>query len=324
MSPGVRSGRNVRYQTRFRLGPESGHHGAMTVDLAAASAFMTTHARTLDRRRFELRFGPGDREGVLTTLDAYRNPDGGYGWAIEPDLRSPESQPGPSLHAFEVFEDVAPLTSPRAAALCDWLASVSLADGGLPFALPVTDRAGCAPWWADADPTVSSLQITAINAAHAARVARHDPAVAAHPWLAGATDYCLAEIDALEPSCHALVHAFSVQFLDSVAVRPEAAALLDRLTSWIPADGSVLVAGGTDDERMRPLDFAPFPDGTARARLSREVVAADLDRLASLQQDDGGWPVEWATFSPASTLEWRGHLTVKALTTLQRNGWLAR
>lgn len=295
----------------------------MTVDLAAALAFMTTHARTLDRRRFELRFGRSDAEGVLAALDAYRNPDGGYGWAIEPDLRSPESQPGPSLHAFEVFEDVAPLTSLRAVELCDWLRTVSLADGGLPFALPVADRAGCAPWWADADPTVSSLQITAINAATAARVARHDPAVAVHPWFLGATDFCLAQIDALDSACHALVHAFSVQFLDAVVdARPEAGALLDRLTGWIPADGSVRVEGGTDDERIRPLDFAPLPDRPARAGLATEVVDADLDRLAALQQDDGGWPVEWATFSPASTLEWRGHLTVKALTLLDGNGRL--
>ena len=119
----------------------------MTVDLAAASAFMTTHARTLDRRRFAVRFGAGGPEGLLAALEAYRNPDGGYGWALEPDLRSPESQPGPSLHAFEVFEEVAPLTSPCAIDLCDWLATVALADGGLPFGFPVADRAGCAPWW---------------------------------------------------------------------------------------------------------------------------------------------------------------------------------
>jgi hypothetical protein len=297
----------------------------VTVDLAAASAFMTTHARTLDRRRFAVRFGAGDPEGLLAALEAYRNPDGGYGWALEPDLRSPESQPGPSLHAFEVFEEVAPLTSPRAVDLCDWLATVALADGGLPLGFPVLDRAGCAPWWADPDPTVSSLQITAINAATAARVARHDPVVAAHPWLTRATDYCLAAIDALDPSCHALVHAYSVQFLDAVVdVRAEADPLLARLASWIPADGSVHVEDGTDDERMRPLDFAPFPDRPARRGLAAAVVDADLDRLAALQQDDGGWSVEWATFSPASTLEWRGHLTVRALAILDRNGRLGR
>jgi hypothetical protein len=297
----------------------------VTVDLTAAAAFMATHARTLDRRRFDLRFGERDdaTDGVLAALEAYRNPDGGYGWAIEPDLRSPESQPGPSLHAFEVFEDVAPVTSPRAVELCDWLGAVSLADGGLPFALPVTEPAGCAPWWTEADPTVSSLQITAINAALAHRVARHDPAVRTHPWLARATDYCLGGIDALDPSCHALVHAFSMQFLDAVVdTRPDAVPLVERLGGWIPADGSVTVGGGTEEERMRPLDFAPYPDGPARRLLAPEVLHADLDRLAGLQQDDGGWPVEWATFSPASTLEWRGHLTVKALTLLDRNGRL--
>ena len=44
--------------------------------------------------------------------------------------------------------------------------------------------------------------------------------------------------------------------------------LLDRLTGWIPEDGSLRVAGGTDEERMRPLDFAPHPDRPARARLA--------------------------------------------------------
>jgi hypothetical protein len=297
---------------------------AVTVDLAAAQAFMATHARTLDRRRLAMLVDDGDREGALAALAGYRNLDGGYGWALEPDLRSPESQPGPSLHAFEVFEEVGPLTAHHAVTLCDWLATVALPDGGIPFGLPVTERAGSAPWWADADPSVSSLQITAINAALATRVARHDPAVAAHPWLQRATEYCFAEIARLDPSCHALVLAFSVQFLDAVAdTHPEALAALDRLTGWIPADGSALVEGGVEGERVRPLDFTPFP-GPARARFRPGIVDTDLDRLAALQQDDGGWPVEWATFSPASTLEWRGHLTVKALTILERNGRLDR
>jgi hypothetical protein len=281
---------------------------------------MATHARMLDRRRFQLLLDGGEPTAVLAALEAYRNPDGGYGWGLEPDLRATESQPGGAFHAFEVFEDIAPTTSPRAVELCDWLASVALPDGGLPFALPVSDPAGCAPFWAQADPTVSSLQISAFVTGTAQRVAAHDPAVAAHPWLTRATDYCLAAIDAQDDAPFAIELAAAVQFLDAVhGVCPEAAALLERLGQHIPADGEVRVTGGADDEMMRALDFAPTPDRPVRELFSDEVIAAELQRLADEQQDDGGWLVDFASYSPAASLEWRGYMTVRAVSILQRN-----
>jgi hypothetical protein len=36
-----------------------------------------------------------------------RNPDGGYGWGLEPDLRSVTSQPVGAMHAMEVFAETA-------------------------------------------------------------------------------------------------------------------------------------------------------------------------------------------------------------------------
>src|SRR5882757_4938924 len=104
----------------------------MTIDLPAANDFMAAHARILDRRRFELANEQTDPSAALAALDGYRNEDGGYGWGLEPDLRSPESQPGAARHAFEVFEDIAPATAAQAAELCDWLESACLPDGGLP------------------------------------------------------------------------------------------------------------------------------------------------------------------------------------------------
>jgi hypothetical protein len=50
------------------------------------------------------------------------------------------------------------------------------------------------------------------------------------------------------------------------------------------------------------------------------VIAADLDRLAALQQDDGGWTVDFRTSSPAGSLDWRGYATVSAIDVLRRNG----
>ncbi len=290
------------------------------VDLDAASRFMATHARLLDRRRFDVVLHDAPPDGALGALSGYRNRDGGYGWGLEADLRDTRSQPGAALHAFEVFEDVIPATSPRAVELCDWLASVSLPDGGLPFALPVNDIAGCAPFWAQADPTVSSLQITAVVTAIAHRVAAHDLAVAGHHWLSRATQYCLAAVEAMGDDPHALELTFAVQFLDAVHESyPEAAALLARLGEHIPAGGLVHVGGGLEDEFMRPLDFAPFPDRPARRLFAPVVISAELERLVDQQQDDGGWPVDFANYSPAAALEWRGHMTMRAVSVLKRN-----
>jgi hypothetical protein len=296
------------------------HAGRVTIDLAAAEAFIAAHARVLDRRRFQLLTGTADPGTVLAALDAYRNPDGGYGWGLEPDLRSPESQPGAALHAFEVVDDIAPTTAWQAVALCDWLASVSLPDGGLPFALPVTNPAGCAPFWAQADPTVSSLQITAVVTATAHRVAVHDAAVAAHPWLDLATSYCLAAIQAIDERPAAMELAFAMQLLDAVYdTHPEAAALLQGLAAKVPANGVLHVEGGLEEETMRPLDFAPTPDRPVRALFASQVIATELQRLIDQQHDDGGWVVDFASYSPAAALEWRGYMTVHAISILQRN-----
>jgi hypothetical protein len=293
------------------------------VDLDAARGFMAEHARLLDRRRFEVVVDGEPPELALAALSAYRNADGGYGWGLEPDLRSRTSQPGPALHAFEVFEDILPARSDAAVELCDWLASASLPDGGVPFALPLEDPAGTAPFWAEADATTSSLQITSVVAENALRVAAGDPRVASHRWLKQATDYCIGVIDALDQEPAAMELAFTVRMLDSAhEAYPGAVEALGKLKEFIPPTGLLPVTGGSEGETMKPLDFAPRPDGPARELFSAEVIEADLDRLADGQQDDGGWTVDYASYSPAAALEWRGHATVRAVTTLKKNGRL--
>ncbi|GAB3732678.1 hypothetical protein GCM10027598_56550 [Amycolatopsis oliviviridis] len=288
----------------------------MTIDIDSAATFMATQARLLDRRRFEVLFRDGDPASALAALEGYRNPDGGYGHGLEPDCRSATSQPGGALHAFEVFADIGPVTSPRAAELCDWLASISLPDGGIPFALPMPDPFGSAPFWASADPSVSSLQITAIVALVAHRVAAHDPAVAAHPWLARATGYCLGEIEKLDEVPHALVLAFAMKLVDALGETR----LAGKLGRFVPDDGVVAVGGGIEGEAMRPLDFAPDPDGPARKLFRSEVIEADLRRVMGGQHEDGGWRVDYTSYSPAAALEWNGMFTVNTLSLLRNNG----
>lgn len=295
----------------------------VSIDLDAAARFLTSHARVLDRRRFDVLVRGGDASDVVAALDAYRNPDGGYGWGLEPDLRAAGSQPIQALHAFETLEECgADVAGARAVELCDWLAGATLGDGGLPFVLPIDDTTACAPWFAGAETGTSSVMGTCAVAAAAHAVARHDPAVAAHPWLARATRYCLDAIAGLDAP-HAYELLFALHLLDAVAGDvPEAADHLGRLAGLLPPSGAVPVEGGIEGEMKRPLDFAPRPTSAVRAHLADEVVEADLDRLVGQQLDDGGWPVDFASFSPAATLEWRGVVTVQAVSVLRANGRL--
>jgi hypothetical protein len=291
--------------------------GDTTIDVPAARAFIATSGRILDRRRIEVVLDGAPVDGLLAALDGYRNDDGGYGWGLEPDLRSPESQPTAAMHAFELLAEAGPAGAERAGELCDWLEAHSRPDGGLPFALAITDPAGCAPWWLDPDTTTSSLQMTAQVAANAHLVARSDARVRDHRWLARATRWCLDAVAGLDEAPHAYELLFAIRFLDAAApVEPEAGALLDRVRRFVPADGVVPVSGGVEGEAVRPLDLAPRP-GPARRLFAEDVVDAELRRLAGEQRADGGWAVDFVSASPAAALEWRAYATVQALQILR-------
>lgn len=293
----------------------------MPVDVAAAARFLVGHARLLDRRRFDLLAGAGEPASVSAALDAYRNPDGGYGWGLEPDLRAAESQPIEALHAFDVLHECGTVT-PRAVELCDWLATVAGDDEGLPFTLPVADLTACAPWFAGATTdAASSLHGTLAVTGAACRLARLDPAVASHPWLRRSVAYCLDGIAGAERLA-AYETVYALRLLDALDDTP--ADLVDRLMETIPESGAIPVEGGLEGERLRPLDYAPDPGTSVRAHVAPELIEADLDRIEAGQQDDGGWTVDFASFSPVAALEWRGYATVRAVALLVANGRIDR
>jgi hypothetical protein len=295
----------------------------MSIHLGRASAFMAAHARVLDRRRFQAVTEDSDaaRQAVIAGLDLYRNADGGYGWGLEPDLRAAESQPGGAQHALEAFADAGPATSPHAAALLDWLGSVTLPDGGLPFALHISDPTACAPFWANADPAGSSLQITAAVAMQAYRTARRDTTVRDHPWLETARRYCFDAIRRIDEAPAAYELSFALQLLDIVVdTHPEAEELLAHLGQFVPRDGAVAVAGGAEGETLHLLDVSPEPGRPLRELLDPRAVSDDLDRLEQGQLEDGGWDVDFTSYSDAAALEWRGYSTVGAVAILRMNG----
>ena len=75
-------------------------------DFDAAAAFIAANARVLDRRRFQRMFGDGAAWLVRDAVAAYRNGDGGFGHALEPDCRAPGSQPLAVEMALRIMDEL--------------------------------------------------------------------------------------------------------------------------------------------------------------------------------------------------------------------------
>ena len=280
--------------------------------LDRASDFLWKNARLLDRQRYRFLFGDGAPEGVLAALRAYQNADGGFGNALEPDIRCPDSQPVPCQLALEVLDEIG-FDLAVALRLCDYLAAITTPDGGVPFVLPSVRRYPHAPWWETPDDPPASVNPTA---AIAGLLHKHG---VQHPWLASATEFCWPSLEGpLPDEVHALLCL--VTFLEHVPDRARAERAFHRLGEHILAAKLVELDPNASGYVKKPLEWAPTPESPCRRLFSDEVIAAHLDALAARQQADGGWPITWPPLSPGCELEWRGWVTVGALKTLRANG----
>ena len=162
-----------------------------TPDFNAAAAFMAAHARVLDRRRFQRLFEDGPAAAVRDAVAAYRNDDGGFGYALEPDCRAPGSQPAAVEMALRVLDEADAWDEDLVRGACDWLAAVAPAEGGAAFVEPTLDGWPHAPWWVPEEGHRASLVATGMIAG-----TLHARAVS-HPWLDGATEVMWQRIGAL-------------------------------------------------------------------------------------------------------------------------------
>ena len=282
-------------------------------DVDRARRFLARNARVLDRHRFAHLIDGAPAEPVLRALRAHVNEDGGFGHALEPDLRSPTSQPGAVQHAIEMLGECEAADDPMLRGACDFLLSASNPDGGVPFVLASIGDDERAPWWQPSPD--SSLIQTAANAAALLR------AGAEHPWLDGAVAYCWEHLDrATETAYDAL---FAVAFLDAVPDADRAEAALGEVGERILAAGLIALDPAAGGDVHTPLDLSPRPGARSRRLFDHATIDAHLDALAGAQGEDGGWGFGWPEWSPAATLDWRGYLTLHALLLLGAHGRLA-
>ena len=285
-------------------------------DFNAAAAFVAAHARVLDRRRFQRLFEDGPTAPVRDAVAAYRNDDGGFGHALEPDCRAPGSQPAAVEMALRVLDETDAWDDDLVRGACDWLAAVAPTEGGAAFVEATLAGWPHAPWWVPEEGHPASLIATGMIAGtlHARSVS--------HSWLDGATEVMWNRIGALtEPGGYEMFGV--LRFLQHVPDRGRAREAFGRVGPLLLNRNLVALDPEAAGEVHGVLDFAPEPDSLARSLFDEVTVKAHLDHLAHAQRDDGGWTFNWPAWSPAAELDWRGFLTVDALRILRANGRLA-
>jgi hypothetical protein len=284
----------------------------MPVDIDAVERFVLANARLLDRHRLAVLLHGKPGASVLDALRAYRNPDGGFGHALEPDVRAPESEPSSTLHALVVLAELGALDDPMVTEAAAWIATIAEPDGGVPFMLPTAAAHPHAPFLAPSDGgSFLTFALTGVLW----------EAGSTEPWLGRASDWCWARLQSPD-DLGAYGTKCALDFLDRVPDQSRADAAIERLRPNLETDGSIPVRGGTENERLTPLTLSERPGRRSRSLFTDDQIEADLDRLEQEQHDDGGWTFDWLGWSPGQSVESRGIVTLRALGTLAAHGRL--
>jgi hypothetical protein len=243
---------------------------------------------------------------------AYRNADGGFGNALEADVRAPSSMPVACEAAMIMLHQAAIRDPLISSPLCDHLASVAEADGRVPIVTKeILDYPRASHWSASLfggdspNPTaglVGLLQYQGIR----------------HPWLSRAADWCWQRLEHPLHDAHEV--ATALRFLEQAPDRQRAREIALRIAR--EAEKTSLFQIHPDRSRygLTPLHLCPTPNSIAAEAFSQNIFGEHLDELAALQQADGGWAITWEAPGLGAEIEWRGRVTLDALITLHAYG----
>ena len=283
--------------------------------LVRAREFVYGNARRVDRAVFEVAFEGAAPDVLDAALVAYRNADGGFGHALEPDLRTPRSQPLHTETGLALLREVGVRRPDVAAACCGYLATIARDDAALPaFVEGALDYPAAEHWRAGfgAEPTLDrTLGMVARLAWHGAR----------HPWLDHAAQVCRRHIaTARIDEAHHLLYAF--EFASTLLDGRARSETLLRLRAALNEAAFFVADTPVAQYGLTPLDFVPRRDSAAREVFDDALLERHLDDLLRNQCDDGGWTIRFQPPSEGATVEWRGRRTVEALSTLRAWGRL--
>lgn len=307
---------------------------------ARARAFLERRGRGLDHARFRHAFEGAPASTVLKELRAYRNEDGGFGQALEPDCRAPDSSVLATLMALRVLQELdVPADEPLLRDAVDWLHAqlhTTLNGSVWPFLPPQAEAHPHAPWWNQSAESELARTFGGFRVnPRAELVGRlwHWPERLPGGLLTQLTvetrDAVLTGLEESDANGHAAAAVFagSLNIPDDHRL-PVLEYLADVLPGRVQAAPDDFAGYG-----LNPLLVAPTPDHPLAHALEGPLSAALLHLTGAQAHtdsaDDGSWAPNWSWFGqfpaewPAAEAGWRSALTVDALLTLRAWGRLA-
>ncbi len=292
---------------------------------ARAVAFIAAHARPLEQARYAHAFQDGSQEAVFEALATYQNPDGGFGKALEPDLRLPDSSVIATTVALQILRELdAPAGHALVQGAMDYLRQTyDAAVRSWPIVPPHVDDAPHAPWWTYRDdPCLSNPR---------PEIAGYFVQYAPGDLPEGLLDAVVAHMESLSDDAFRGSHDDLLCYIRLM----ETPGLPDDITRRLLRKGRRMVASLVPRKPaawagyvLHPLKVVRTPDSPFMGELG-DAVSLNLDALIERQGDDGAWSPNWTWGDlypetwPVAAQEWKGHLTLEALKTLRAHGRLA-
>lgn len=293
-------------------------------NFATAQRFIEKYARPLEQARFRHAFQDGSQTEILEALRAFQNPDGGFGRALEPDLRAPESSALATSHAFQVLRSLSTSASHEliASALTYLLVSLDREEAHWRIIPPAAQRSPHAPWWDQAgredEFDTFSLNPTAelLGYCYEQRASVPEDVLT---LLANRIYVRLAVPGELE--MHELLCCLRME--QTIGLPGELVEVLGTaLTAQIPKRIATNPSEWTGYS-LRPVQVVESPDSPWLGGLE-DAVAANLDYEIDSQSPDGSWAPtwDWGGSYPEhwelARREWAGVLTLEKLLLLKR------
>jgi hypothetical protein len=268
---------------------------------AEINLWMHRNARPVDLAVWRYHFENGSREAVLAELSLYRNEDGGFGHALEPDSWNPDSSPYTTLYAMNILKSIGSLDGnhPMLCGIFRYLNECTdLTEYGWRFSIPSNDLYPHAPWWTynEEANACESIGLTAGTAGFVLRYGSKDsPLYRKAVSFAGTVikklkapgkygdmgigGYC-ALLDSIQNA--GLKEKFDCNFL--------AAALKRQVHDTIERDTSKWVHYG-----VRPSNYIHSPE-SPYLKDNEDIIQKELDFLIDTRPHNGVWPITWSWF----------------------------
>jgi len=297
-----------------------------------ARRFLKTQARSLDRALLEHRFEAASAERVLDELVRYQNDDGGFGHALEPDVRTPSSSALATGIGLTILKELE--CSPEHTMVADavrFLRETFDEEAHVWRVIPHdANDYPHAPWWHDEDSSLARTfdDFLIIPRAQIVGLLHDYSALVPTDWLDATTDVTVTAIETLEDDAFGGGGDTLRYALDLAETEPLPQRFKDRLRPRLRELASQIVCRDPQEWNgycATPLKIAPAPGSVVEDVLG-EYLQRNLDYKIDHQSPAGAWEPTWTwgDFYPdvweQAKLEWRGHLTLQTLTTLHAFG----